>query len=105
MVWWLPKNDFDQVGRNCAERTRCLVLVSRLLGFHIQILFSEAIWLTKNPSSHGVGPGGVGGYMRKRAEFGRKHKQSSALNNVWFLEIFKASVPLLELSNRREGAL
>lgn len=50
-----------------------ILLVSRLRQNPIQILFSEPVWLTKNPLSHVWGPSAPGGYMRglMRARMGR----------------------------------
>ena len=64
------ENSRGQVGRNCVEWNGRLVLVSSLGGFCTKNLFSELCFWDICPSRHGVGPSGVGGYM-KGASSGR----------------------------------
>jgi hypothetical protein len=58
----------DQHPKKSAKRTRSLVVVSRFHFFLVQNLFSQPIYNPTKHRSHGVGPSGVGGYMRKRKE-------------------------------------
>ena len=66
-----------QVGRNCVEWDMRLVLVSSLGRFCTKNLFSELCFRKICPRRHGVGPSGVGGYMKERAAVG-PHSQTAA---------------------------
>lgn len=64
------RNSRDQVGQKCAEWTFFCMLKSSLGGFCTKNVFSELWFWSICPFTHGVGPSGVGGYMKERAAVG-----------------------------------
>lgn len=64
------RNSRDQVGQKCAEWTFFCMIKSSLGGFCTKNLFSELWFWSICPFTHGVGPSGVGGYMKERAAVG-----------------------------------
>lgn len=71
------RNSRGQVGRKCAEWNIFLVVVSRLGGFCTKNNCSELWFWDICPQTGGVGPSGVGGYMKERAAVG-PHSQTAA---------------------------